>query len=115
MKIEGTFPEYGPKGRRVRKDKGKKKRGMSAYNLFLRETIAGLKQNQSQRYKDKPKDVFRDAVAMWKTVTPAQKAQYQDRIKEMFGDTAGQTIDVPVRSGANRGGVRKGGARGRLG
>ena len=113
-KIEGTFPEYGPKGRRVRKDKGKKKRGMSAYNLFLRETISGLKQTQSGRYKDKPKEVFRDAVAMWKDVSPGQKAQYEARIKEMFGDAAGQTIDAPSRGAANRGGARKGGSRGRI-
>ena len=113
-KIEGTFPEYGPKGRRVRKDKGKKKRGMSAYNLFLRETISGLKQTQSGRYKDKPKEVFRDAVAMWKEVSPGQKAQLEARIKEMFGDAAGQTIEAPSRGAANRGGTRKGGSRGRI-
>ena len=93
-KLDGAFPEYGPKGRRVRKDKGKKKRGMSPYNLFLRETILNLKSAQPHKYKDSPKIAFKDAVAMWKDVGPAQRDEYAARIKAMFGDSAGQTIDA---------------------
>ncbi len=93
-KLDGAFPEYGPKGRRIRKDKGKKKRGMSAYNLFLRETILHLKTTQGHKYKDSPKLAFKDAVAMWKDVSPARRDEYAARIKDMFGDSAGQTIDA---------------------
>ena len=104
-KLDGAFPEYGPKGRRIRKDKGKKKRGMSAYNLFLRETILHLKTTQAHKYKDQPKIAFKDAVAMWKDVSPSRKDEYAARIKDMFGDTAGQTIEGTATK------KRKGGRR----
>merc|ERR1712224_502405 len=81
-KLDGAFPEYGPKGRRIRKDKGKKKRGMSAYNLFLRETILHLKTTQAHEFKD--------AVAMWKDVSPRARTSTRHASRTCSGTPLGR-------------------------
>merc|ERR1711924_253644 len=62
-------------------------------------------ETQAHKYKDQPKIAFKDAVAMWEDVSPSRKDEYAARIKDMFGDTARQTIEGTATK------KRKGGRR----
>ena len=67
------------KARKGRKDKGKK-RGMSAYNLFVKERIKDLKAQKLEKYEKEPKLVFKDAVAMWTAASKEEKEAYTQKL-----------------------------------
>ena len=104
-KLTGAMPAYGPKGRKIRKvstcgrgagrsgglttnkkDKGKKqkgkKRGMSAYNLYIKEKMPVLKEENPEKYKEH-KVLFKDAAAMWTSASAHEKEAYSLRVEAL--------------------------------
>ena len=76
------------KARKGRKDKGKK-RGMSAYNLFVKERIKDLKAQKLEKYEKEPKLVFKDAVAMWTAASKEEKETYTQKLHAAPGGEQG--------------------------
>ena len=85
-KLKGAMPAYGPKGRKIRKDKGKKKkgkkRGMTAYNLFIKEKMPVLKETDPEKYKEH-KVLFKDTAALWKGASAQEKEKFSLKLEAL--------------------------------
>ena len=87
------------KVRKGRKDKGKK-RGKSAYNLFVSDKIKVLKAQKLEKYEKEPKLVFKDAIAMWAAAGKQEKEAYTQKLLATSGGEQGTKRAPEIDLGA---------------